>query len=157
MLCLMVMGDPSNDGHGRTETIRIDHNLVSNGTLANAFRAGEKILGIKYESKVAADYEENWIPEDELEVLIEHKILERRTTDLKGNPMGAPHWALVNQKAPIKADWAYEYDGHVHINEELYAAIWLEIARLGEPTLEYTVPKRAYDDKLDIGGYGLFQ
>lgn len=156
MQTLLILGDWSDDGHGKTQTITVDHNLADAKALEQAFKAGEKILGINFE-QIAEGYEENWIPEDILEVLVEHKLLEEVTTNSDGEPLDGPHWKLVPETAFRGVDYAYSYGGNVHINSELFAALYMAIAQLGNPSLEFTSPKNSYDNRINIGGYGLFQ
>lgn len=156
MQTLLILGDWSDDGHGKTQTITVDHNLADAKSLKAAFVAGEKILGINFE-EIAEGYEEPWIPEDILEVLIAHKLLEEVATNSNGEPLDGRHWKLVPKTAFSGVDYAYEYDEKVNINPELYAALYMAIAQLGKPSLEFTAPKNSYDNRINIGGYGLFQ
>lgn len=152
MLALLVIGDWSCDGHGRTETIRVDHNLETNSALKSAYKAGVAILGHDFEKVVAEDYQDGSMPDAVLEALVEHGILEADDGDF-----GSDRYWQIKGPCPIVADSAYVYNDKVQINYELHAAIWMAIAQLGNPSLVYTTPKRAYEDKINIGGYGFFE
>lgn len=149
MLALLVIGDWSSDGHGRTETIRIDHNLTSNSALQKAYKAGAAILGHDIEKVVAEDYQDGSCPEEVMDALIQHGIMEKDPAE--------DYWGIKGGQAPIVADDAYSYGDRIHFNSELYAAVWMEVAKLGEPTLVYTTPKRSYEDRINIGGYGFLE
>lgn len=152
MLVLLVVGDPSADGHGRTETFRFDHNLISNSALKSAYKAGCKIIGHDIEDVVAKDYQDSSVPVEVMDALVEHGLMVKE----EGNDFSDSYWNL-SPEGLMPADSAYTYNDNININSELYAELWMRIAQLGSPALSYTVPKRSYDDKIDIGGYGFFE
>lgn len=158
MQTLLILGDWSNDGHGRTEVVTVDHNLSSHSALNGAHTMGCKILGHNFANVVARAYECPYIPEEVLEALIEHKILmevpeEEKTQSFeKGNR----YWRLTGV-VDSYCDWLSEYDDNFVIDSDLYAELWLRIAQLGEPSLTYTRVGSGDSNRITIGGYGLYE
>jgi hypothetical protein len=53
----IVMGAPSNDGHGRTDFITIETNF-SKEAIVKAYTQGTEILGVDFINSVCAEYED---------------------------------------------------------------------------------------------------
>lgn len=158
MQTVLILGDWSKDGHGQTQNYIVDHNLESSAALNQAHVKGCQILGIDFEENVADSYEEPYISEDDLEALIEHKIIEEvpEVDKTKVYQKGNTYWRLAVPTQFSYVDWISEDGSKGAIDESLYAALWMAIAQLGEPTLVYTQVNKDRTNELKIGGYGLF-
>lgn len=155
---ILVVGDWSDDGHGKTSNEIYRHNLPSNERLLEAYKAGSLKLNIVrqkafWEPKhtvrdavlddvldaVADRYEESTIPEDIAQALMANGI----------EPNGPDY-------SDDKYTELYTRDGDDYTVEgqEGFANLWMRIAKLGNPNLEYS--KVANPNTINIGGYGLF-
>jgi hypothetical protein len=67
----LVLGDWSDDGHGKTATFVITSNLDGSG-IEKAYQAGTKILGFDFSETVCEDYGDTSLPISVLEKLVEH-------------------------------------------------------------------------------------
>lgn len=54
----LVLGDPSGDGHGQSESINIASNFNAN-EITNAYKLGTKKLGFDFCNEVCSEYEDN--------------------------------------------------------------------------------------------------
>ncbi len=54
----LVIGDWSDDGHGKTATVTIDSNMMSR-EVWDAYRAGARLIGVDLCKDVASDYQES--------------------------------------------------------------------------------------------------
>lgn len=126
----LILGDSSGDGHEKTETVTIKSNLDKT-ELEQAFADGCKKTGVDFENLVAADYEENTISQELVDKLAVH---------------GFDIAEFSEDEKPGKDGYSLYTEG--------YAAIWLFIAKVGNPSFEHeeeTVPS------IYIGGYGLYE
>lgn len=128
----LVTGDPSADGHGKTETILVKTNL-SAALLQKAYKKGSKVVGFDFNGNVATDYEDSVIPERYLDSL--------------------KHFNLLDEELASELN---EGDDYYLDGPEEFASIWLGIAKLGNPALEYEIVEPDYENQIEIGGYGLF-
>ena len=125
----IVVGDWSDDGHGKTAHYQIQSNL-SHKEISKAYKKGSKKLGFDFSETVASSYDDSEIPAEELVKLRE-------------------------------AGWTGEFYDVAepgepqYLEADTFMEIWLFIAKLGNPLMEYEIP--AVDSTLNIGGYGLFQ
>lgn len=139
-LVQVVVGDWSNDGHGRTETFFIRSSL--NGSeLARAHAAGSSIVGFSLKDDVCTGYENSLITKAQLLKLQELGMTyetENRTDD----------------EDLITTDYRdREIEPSFYIGREDFFNFYLFIATLGNPEFKYELIKPG---KVNIGGYGLF-
>jgi len=129
----LVVGDWSDDGHGKTEVFQVIHNLASSDSLEDAFVRGSELLEIDME-QIACDYEAPYIYRGQIDKLLKAGF----DSDTESFTM------------PEELD-AY---GYVE-GPEGFINIWLFIAKQGNPDLEYEILP-TYKDVINVGGYGLF-
>lgn len=137
----LVLGDWSDDGHGKSETIVVGSNLDKDEVF-KAYQKGSKKLGFNFIDKIAADYEDNWLSSDKLGKLMEHGI--------------TPEKFFSNDYDLKQAKEALENEDGVGLWTDSYAAIFLLIAKLGNETFEYEILPEDRSSRINIGGYGLF-
>lgn len=127
----LVMGDWSDDGHGKTEDIVIKSNLTSK-QLEAAYKKGVKKLGFDFSEVCCADYEDSEVPEEYQEKLLKAGLADYLPEDqLEGD-----------------GNWFDDfYTDH-------YMWVWMFIAHLGDPSLVWENAKEV--NSINIGGYGLF-
>jgi hypothetical protein len=123
----LIVGDWSNDGHGRTRMFTIASNLTK-AELEKAYEAGVKIVGFDPKHFVE-DYQQSYLPAEQILRLIE---------------LGIKDWV-----APDDDD-----DEDVEIYPDAYKDIWLFVAKLGNPEFEFEL--NVPSETIKVGGYGLF-
>jgi hypothetical protein len=137
----LVVGDWSGDGHGQTDTIIIESNLDAK-KIMSAYKKGSKKLGFDWINDVGAKYEDNLLPIDKLKKLIEHGLnLEEIFYD----------WEVEEAQRLLKDD----NSKGVQLWSHSYTTAFLFITKLGNKTFEYNFI--VDDNRLNIGGYGLFE
>lgn len=139
----LVLGDWSDDGHGKTDIFIINSNLDSEEILA-AYKKASKKLGFKFMDDVCADYEDNSIPIDYLKKLIE--------SGLQLDQVFTSDYDLKRAKKVLEDEDSEE---NVSLWTDSYTAIFLFIVKLGNPEFEYKIVEDD-TDRINIGGYGLF-
>jgi len=155
-----VLGDWSDDGHGKTSDELISCNRTVE-ELKEAFLKGCDIIGIKadpssgcmYFADVASEYEDDNLPD----ILVEYFDLAdyiddpaggfRVTGWLEGQEILLPKWK--EEAYQHKSTSPYKVFGIPYI------VLWFAVACEGDPEIEAAV---VTDDMpfLNIGGYGLF-
>lgn len=129
----VTLGDWSDDGHGKTN----DFVISSDSTyeeITEAYKRGEKELGIKFVKNYCSDYEDNTIDVDLVNAL-------------KANGIN-----ITLDKYELEE---LEENGTCGIWHDTYFFIWLELVRLGKPPHPITdISTKTQNFK--IGGYGLF-
>ncbi len=140
----LVLGDWSDDGHGKTDLVIIESNLDKEEIWA-AYRKASKKLGFKLVEDVCADYEEGGISQDYLKTLIENGLNIEKVFDTD--------YDLKEAKKVLEGD---DPDELVNLWTNSYTEIFLFIVKLGDPEFEYNIIE---DDssRINIGGYGLFE
>lgn len=133
-----TLGDPSDDGHGKTKTFHIQCNY-SVEEITEAYKKATSILGFDYVEDVCSEYEERYINPDEARILIEHGIIS--SEDLESE------------------DYYSVKKGSYWIDEcGDYVDIFFEIIRLVLFDCEWHIAD--YNEKcllpLEGAGYGLF-
>lgn len=139
----LVLGDWSDDGHGKTEIIIIHSNLDSE-EITIAYNKASKKLGFKFMDDVCADYEDSGIPQEYLNTLIKN--------GLKLEAIFDTDYDLKEAREVLEGD---DPDETVGLWTHSYTQIFLFIVKMGNPEFEYKIVE---DDsnRIDIGGYGLF-
>lgn len=126
----LTLGDWSCDGHGRAEKHTIKSNIPK-PELETAYAEGVKRTGVDLTKSIAREFDNNLFPQVAIDKL-----------SLFGFD---PNDFLMFD----------DYDGveHWYIDSEGFVDLWLFIAKIGNPDLEYILYKT---DNINIGGYGLF-
>lgn len=132
----LVVGDPSNDGHGRSESVQILSNLTPE-QMWEAYKKATEKIGFDFCEKVARTYEDSYIEQD----------IFQKLCDAGMNCLGI-------QKDLERYDEDDE-DSKWILDAVSYSQIFLAIVLLGNP--EFC--GRIVEDNsktMRIGGYGLF-
>lgn len=147
---VLIVGDWSNDGHGLTENIHVDHNLRSKSELQAAHDAGWKTIGADFEfDKICEEYNKSTLTQNEFETLRDAGLLDMEYDDLSNIDYTMVEcWYNRARKHP-KSPY--------YLDADEYVEIWLRIAKLGHQDLEYSVVPSNNSNKLNIGGYGFFE
>lgn len=122
----LLMGDESKDGHGETESLVLDTNRTRK-KLEKAYKKGARKLGYDFELKAAHEYG--------------NRRLAKPIFD-----------ALKKLGWPVPED----FEKTRELNVDIYADIWIFLAKLGDPKLEVYVQTPDPVKELYIGGYALF-
>jgi hypothetical protein len=139
----LVLGDWSDDGHGKTD-IQIIRSNLDHKALLKAYNKGSKKLGFNFIDDDCADYEDGSLPRDHLVKLMEH--------GLKLEDIFDTDYDL--KKARDLLEDEQSEDG-IGLWVDSFSAIFLFIAKLGNKDFEYGFVREG--SRLNIGGYGLFQ
>lgn len=131
----LLLGDPSGDGHGKSETIVINSNLNATD-IGLAYKKGSKELGFDLVSDVCSDYEDNFIPKDIFDILVKNGM-EYDLSDYE-----------IKQLEDADAD-----SRGINIYTDEYLNIYFFIVFCGNKDFEYELTKYPV---IDIGGYGLY-
>lgn len=137
----LVLGDWSDDGHGKTEIITIRSNL-DHVAVDEAYDEGSKKLGFNFADTVCVDYEDSSISVDDMKRLMDHGLTLEELFKYKYDLTEAKK-ALENAEQST-----------IGLYADAFAAIYLFIAKLGNSQLEYKVVNE--HSRINIGGYGLF-
>ena len=125
----LVVGDWSNDGHGRTHSTSI-RSSITNEEIQSAYELGVKNLGVSI-STLCEEYEDSEIPSEARDVFVKAGYV---PTDFD------PEMDTVEQ--------CLEY-----IDPEAFVELYLFTVKQGNS--EFTFEFIESDD-INIGGYGLF-
>lgn len=137
----LVLGDWSDDGHGKTDVVVIATNLDSDQFM-EAYKKASKKLGFHFMDDVAADYEDRSLPTEYLQKLIDNGMELKEVFD---------SYEMKEAKAALKDPTAEK----VSLWAESYTAILLFIVKLGNPEFEYKFVEDG--SRINVGGYGLFE
>lgn len=133
----LVVGDWSHDGHNMTCDVFVECSL-SRSELEDAFNKGVKKLGVNL-TKYCEAYEDSSIPKD---VYLKIAAVDPSLTRSKDGDTGT-------LKREDDVDFNYTDD-------QEYATLWMLTAKAGRPTMEWTLADIPYEQRICIGGYGLF-
>jgi hypothetical protein len=123
----LILGDPSGDGHGKSQTVVINSSL-SRGELLAAYQVGRFIVGFDFINEVCKEYEDCRMKRE-----YKTKLLELGFFDF--------------YEDGLEEDTCY-------LDQELFAQIFLFICKLGDTLFEYQIVES--NSYINIGGYGLF-
>jgi len=123
----LILGDPSGDGHGKSQTVVINSSLSKHELLA-PYQAGTKLVGFDFINEVCEQHEDCRMKRE-----YKTKLLE----------LGFPDF----YEDGFDQDTCY-------IDQELFAQIFLFICKLGDTLFEYQIVES--NSYINIGGYGLF-
>lgn len=127
MLIKLVMGDPSNDGHGISETVILSTEYTVK-QIQDFVRSAERALGLKMED-IAHEYEEPYISSEHREALMLAGVV---------GPEDFEAW-----------------EGNFWVTSADYLHIYLSLAEMGNGGKP--VGEVLEVEQIDIGGYGLYQ
>ncbi len=135
----LVVGDWSGDGHQLTETISVKSNLMTED-IEIAHEIGCKKLKINFKN-LCRNYEDSQVPKD-----VWQKFTKAGLTlkDLENN------WTSVEDLEEMLED-----EGCLVIGPEIFAALYLFLAKQGNHLFEYSILEDN-PNVIKIGGYGLF-
>lgn len=119
----LVVGDASGDGNGQTDTTIVVSNR-SSSEIERAYMKGVQIVGVDLQNEVF-DYSNTTLTPVFVEAISKHFDLD---------------------------DYANEWEGKWSIYSDGYAALYMDIAHLGDSsiTFEYVAT-----ESIDVGGQGL--
>jgi hypothetical protein len=123
----LILGDPSGDGHGKSQTVVINSSF-SNDELLAAYQVGRFIVGFDLINEVCKEYEDCRMSRK-----YKTKLLELGFFDF--------------YEDGLEEDTCY-------LDQELFAQIFLFICKLGDTLFEYQIVES--NSYINIGGYGLF-
>lgn len=124
----LIVGDWSHDGHGTTETVIVYANVDSR-SLKNAFTKGSNdLLGFDFSEKCCDEYENDSIPPEVAQKLID-----------------AGYETAFEE---------YKTGEKMNFDVDEFAHVWMFLAKIGNPEIEYVFIK---NENINIGGYGLFE
>jgi hypothetical protein len=121
----LVIGDWSDDGHGKTDVNTISCS-ISNRALEKAYVKGTEIVGFDFSETVAVEWQDSSIPIEKVKRLEE---------------LG---WINRLEDADEESYSIYT---------DMFLDIWMFIAKLGDPSLQW---EKVKNSDVHIGGYGLF-
>lgn len=125
----LILGDWSNDGHGKTCTKTVRCNL-SYEELQKAYVKGSEIVGFDFCDKVACEYQDSGLD--------------------------ANHASMLEKHGCNLFSECENFEGIYYLSTDLFARIFMFVCGVGaDSKLEWEfVSKRNLD--FHIGGYGLF-
>jgi len=122
----LVMGDWSCDGH----CIREERTLcINNVDFSKAITQGEAKMGWFFTNEIASNYQDRSLTEKQIKALQSHGIK-------------VPDSVIEEMR-----------EGSYYLDANSYVAIVVQIAKVGNPTLEFSILN---NESVTIGGYGLF-
>ena len=127
----LTMGDWSHDGHNMTTTVTIRSNL-DRSSLEAAYEAGVEKTDVDLTEDIARDYEDGRFPDEDVEALMK---------------FGFKPEEFLEKYDEDDDDWTISPDG--------FWLVWLFIAKVGDPSLEFEEAARDTSN-INIGGYGMF-
>eukprot|EP00759_Apiculatamorpha_spiralis_P045053 PhF_6_TR4182/c0_g1_i3/m.5620 len=130
-LISLVVGDWSGDGHGQTHTIYVKCNCSSQD-LQSAFQKGCTKLNFQFQKVIASEYEKSTITKAQVKLLLDGGVAYAKEI---------LHCIELN-RCDI---YSLEMDSYINL--------WIEIAKIGEPSL---IVSKSDVQTVVIGGYGLF-
>ena len=136
----LVLGDWSDDGHGKTETIVISTNL-SKEEIEKGYKAGTKKVKKDFIKNYCSEYESNSMPFKDAKLFEKHGISFVGCETYEGEDYD-PHY-------PYDPD----AENFIIFDCSQFASIYLQIVKLGNPEFTYEIVTNS-DIKID--GYGLF-
>lgn len=142
-LIRFMLGDPSADGHGMSETYYYTFN-ASYQTLQQIYSKAVEVTGVDFKRDVARNYEDNYLYANVAKMFLDHGVKVDEMVD----------------------DWQYPTeelieDGETsgYLYDDIYMDLFLEFLKIGAEAMEYRLSyASATPDSTswDIGGYGLF-
>lgn len=123
----LVLGDWSDDGHGKSDKILVESNCTVDGVqqaykdsckmTGVQFNHNENYSGLKSYLEIATDYEENTIPVEAVEIFREKFGLTKEIIE---------GWELDDE---------YEEGEPIHLNSDSIVNAWIWFVRLSHPEI----------------------
>lgn len=126
-LIQLIVGDWSDDGHGKTDSVFVRSNLSVEETKA-AFEKGDK--NFKF-SSYCSEYEDSNLPKDLVEKL---------------KP-------FLTKKELSEIYQEYDQNDSLSVSSDEFVYFWIAVARSGNPDLKIKVTKV---NSITVDGYDLF-
>lgn len=141
---VVVVGDWSDDGHGKADYFVLLSSL-SQEEVAAAYERGSKKVGFDLCNDVAESYDDRSIEVSKIKSLLSLGfIVEEDDFD----------WPGMYSEPEVSFEEALENLDSLQIEgSDVFARIYFFIVKLGNPFFEYSF----MDDRLCIGGYGLYE
>jgi hypothetical protein len=143
---VIVVGDWSGDGHNITEKYRYKFNM-SPGHVKEAYQVGTNMVGVNLSGTVAKEYGSSTLYENDYWALCKAGI--NVPSILKESEMADDEDIIDDNGKKRKNPPRY------YLAPEDFAELWLAVAKLGNPGLEWTRVDEPVNT-INIGGYGLF-
>ena len=140
-MIVLIVGDASSDGHGQTDSIVVECNLTKT-QVEDAFKTGTNKISFK-----------NKDASNTLYPPISNALHLPICNNFKDQQVSPTFLAAIRAAGLTPSKYFNTSTQYQNIDSYTYAVLWLDIAKLGNPRLEYkiiTLPTIA------IGGYGLF-
>lgn len=128
----LVVGDYSRDGHEKSTDVYISCNLTAK-EIEKAYKKGVKVVGLDVRENVASEYQDSYVLKEHYEKLKKAGYTE--------------------ELEPYDND--AETSTKFYINDDSFAEMFMFVAKVGNPDLEYELVEDS--DSVNVGGYGLFQ
>lgn len=151
MITNLIVGDWSDDGHGKTSTIIIEHNMPTLELLQRAYKEGCIKLNIR---GVAYDYEAK--PPAFRDIILKD-VMANQANDYENSSISRELVEALAANGIVYSDHEDSFwidrEGSYFEGPEGFARVWMQIAELGRPGLKWFIVENAH---INIGGYGLF-
>jgi hypothetical protein len=149
----LTLGDPSGDGHERTESVVIKSTHTYEQINA-AYDAAVRLVGVDIMENVANEYEEPYMSKD-----IEAKLLAYEPVFFDGLKLSRVGYYTeraydIEQRAMVER--AGQHVGCLTLDVDSFVQIFLKMVRIGNPQIVVAVVNQNVIPNIDIGGYGLF-
>lgn len=132
---VLAVGDWSGDGHGKADNFVFKTNLTSK-EIKEAYKKGVEICGVDITNQ-CQDYEDSTVTKNVWNNLLKYELISKYHLKEVENE---PSWSTIKH--------------NTYLNPEEYVNIWLGIAKLGNPDLEFE--RSGPENTIPIGGYGLY-
>lgn len=134
----LVLGDWSDDGHGKTDKILVESNM-SVKDIKQAYKNSCKLTKIKFEDEVAADFEEPYFSKKAMKIFITRFGL---TRDI------VKKWNKI-EKIDVSQNEFNDFNSPT-LDIESFINAWIWFVRLSNPDIQINV----IDDEIPcINGY----
>ncbi len=131
MIIELVVGDWSKDGHNQSDKFLYETNL-SKEEIEKAFSDGCNTIGIKF--NICEEYEDDKVSQDFISKIV---------------------LAGLDPSKYLYESWDSKKLERIE-NPESFSLLWLDIAKVGNSSLEYKLIKPESGYGIKIGGYGLY-
>lgn len=123
----LVLGDWSDDGHGKTDIVTIESNFTP-AKIKKAYKKGTELVGVDLTEDVCSEYEEHQMTPEHYEVFKASGVL---------GDLSDESWDR-------------------YLDSDTFAELYLWVAKQGNPEFEYKIVPNS-SASINIGGYGLFE
>ncbi len=134
----LTIGDPSGDGHSKTERFVINTNFTV-VQIQKAYKAGSKKLGFNFIDECCCDYEDH---------VLNKNIVDKLRKNGLDDHLKKEEYILYLEDEPKEGQVVYS-------DTDLHSIIYCFIVSLGDPKFTYEFVQQ-HISNINIGGYGLF-